>query len=117
MSGAVLSAMALEAIPLVVTLSGGPSQFSITPSSGHDFGNNAASVSGGSGSYAYLWSLDDSDGAWALSSTTASTTDVSVSEVVLDTATANVICAVTDMASGRKGSAQTAYRYIQYNPN
>ena len=114
MSGAVLACIATKTTPLTVTLSAGASQGTFGNNiSTKDFGNNSASVSGGSGSYSYAWTQSpDANGSWTLGSPSAGVTDVRVGSVAVGLTTHNTVtCTVTDNATGRKGSASTAYTY------
>lgn len=117
MSAAALAGIVGKTKPLSVTLSAGAAQNAAANATGYDFGNNSASVSGGSGFYTYAWSHSgDSGGSFSLGSPTAGGTDVSVSGVA-SSASTTVTCKVTDTASGRTGQASTSYEFVNLNIN
>ena len=98
---------------LKVTIGAG--QTSIVANSAHTFSGNSCSVSGGSGSYTYAWSVTTMGvGTWSPSSSTSSSITPSVEYVgEWETATAVFLCTVTDTVSGAvQPSNNASYTFL-----
>jgi len=90
---------------LVVTISAGPFDAS-GPLPTHTFAANTVTVTGGSGSYTYLWSGGGNGGTWSTGGTAASFSP-SVSKV-FEVSVAQYSCTVTDTVHNVQATSNTA---------
>lgn len=104
---------------LTVTISG-PTFSSVGTISSHTFANNTATVTGGSGSYSYMWTAapQDSFGTWDTGATTATYAPMVTHVYASNITFATYSCKVTDTMTKATGvSTSTQYSYLNFNTN
>jgi hypothetical protein len=114
MTGAMLGNMSSgKYVPLILSI--GPGQSASGASPNNVFSPNTATVTGGSGTYTYVWTeVDDSNAKWVLTNATTATCTPAVRTSQPGTPTfATVTCTVTDTVTMHTVSTSVVYEYIR----